>query len=425
MTDDAEQYYSAWKDVFGENQTKKILCAWHVDRAWRKAIHQLIKDHESKVNIYHQLCVLLSERDEAKFRVILQEFLTYTENHHYEFHKYFKNHYCKRVHQWATCYRHYAAVNTNMFVEAFHRVLKMVYLHHKQNRRVDVLLVTLLRISRDKAFDWFHKMEKGKVTHRICEINRRHKAAELIQKQNICKIKELKTNERWIIASDTVQYTITQQNEKCMCKIRCSFCMTCPHNFTCTCLDSTLRSTVCKHIHYLVMKEVKSASKESGFDSPDDELPGKVLRILSDGRRKESTLQELKESVRELNSEIYKFVSDIDAIKVLKQRLQATVSIAMTSTKQIKTTLIPKKTYAPNTNHEKQFQFHSTRKKSKSSITRMSKPSKEEVEHQREKMGRETSVFCGICLKENDSEIDNDTFCGSIQLALQHSAHQN
>ena len=198
-----------------------------------------------------------------------------------------------------------------MFVEAF------LYLHHKQNRRVDVLLVTLLRISRDKAFDWFHKMEKGKVTHRICEINRRHKAAELIQKQNICKIKELKTNERWIIASDTVQYTITQQNEKCMCKIRCSFCMTCPHNFTCTCLDSTLRSTVCKHIHYLVMKEVKSASKESGFDSPDDELPGKVLRILSDRIRKESTLQELKESVRELNSEIYKFVegcSDIDAI---------------------------------------------------------------------------------------------------------------
>ena len=50
-------------------------------------------------------------------------------------------------------------------------------------------------------------------------------------------------------------------------------------------------------------------------------------------------------------------------------------------------------------NHEKQFQFHSTRKKSKSSITRMSKPSKEEVEHQREKLGRETSVFCGICLK--------------------------
>ena len=123
---------------------------------WRKAIHQLIKDHESKVNIYHQLG---SERDEAKFRVILQEFLTYTENHHYEFHKYFKNHYCKRVHQWATCYRQYAAVNTNMFVEAFHRVLKIVYLHYKQNRRVDVLLVTLLRISRDKAFDWFHKMK--------------------------------------------------------------------------------------------------------------------------------------------------------------------------------------------------------------------------------------------------------------------------
>ena len=44
MTDNAEQYYNAWKEVFSEGTTKKILCAWHVDRAWRKAIHQHIHD---------------------------------------------------------------------------------------------------------------------------------------------------------------------------------------------------------------------------------------------------------------------------------------------------------------------------------------------------------------------------------------------
>ncbi len=33
MTDDAEQFYTAWKTVFGANDTTKLLCAWHVDRA--------------------------------------------------------------------------------------------------------------------------------------------------------------------------------------------------------------------------------------------------------------------------------------------------------------------------------------------------------------------------------------------------------
>ena len=38
MTDDAEQYHNAWVEVFGESNTRKILCVWHVDRVWRKAL---------------------------------------------------------------------------------------------------------------------------------------------------------------------------------------------------------------------------------------------------------------------------------------------------------------------------------------------------------------------------------------------------
>ena len=71
-----------------------------------------------------------------------------------------------------------ATVNTNMFLEAFKGPLKLIYLHHKQNRRVDYLLTTLLKVARDKAFERFRKLEKGKRTHRIFEINKRHKAAE-------------------------------------------------------------------------------------------------------------------------------------------------------------------------------------------------------------------------------------------------------
>ena len=34
MTDDADQFYSAWVSVFGMGP-KKLLCTWHVDHAWR------------------------------------------------------------------------------------------------------------------------------------------------------------------------------------------------------------------------------------------------------------------------------------------------------------------------------------------------------------------------------------------------------
>ena len=81
----------------------------------------------------------------------------------------------------------------------------MVYLHHKRNRRVDVLLVTLLRISRDKAFERFHKMETGKQTHRMCEINRRHKAAELMQLSNNCQVTTVSDIE-WRVQSQSQQH---------------------------------------------------------------------------------------------------------------------------------------------------------------------------------------------------------------------------
>jgi len=42
MSDDADQFYSAWITVF--NKPQKLLCTWHVDRSWRKAISSMIKN---------------------------------------------------------------------------------------------------------------------------------------------------------------------------------------------------------------------------------------------------------------------------------------------------------------------------------------------------------------------------------------------
>ena len=148
--------------MFGIGGTKKVLCAWHVDRVWRKGLNPHIKSQTKRIEIYHQLRILLAEHTESQFRVMLQGFLTYIHKYYYstplfctegtspahypslpvqyiynisyiEFYIYFSTYYCTRVEQWASCYRQNTEVNTNMFIESFHRVLKIIYLKHKQN----------------------------------------------------------------------------------------------------------------------------------------------------------------------------------------------------------------------------------------------------------------------------------------------------
>ena len=104
MSDDAEQYFTAWKSVFGVERTSKLLCAWHIDRAWRKALAEHVSTPQSRLNIYHQLRVLLMENDEYKFRVLLQQFISCIDKEETRFSTYFKTKYCNRLEQWASCY---------------------------------------------------------------------------------------------------------------------------------------------------------------------------------------------------------------------------------------------------------------------------------------------------------------------------------
>jgi len=61
MTVDAEQYFAAWIAVVGLGPSK-LLCTWHVDRAWRGAVNN-IKDKEVAATVYHNVRVLMEETD--------------------------------------------------------------------------------------------------------------------------------------------------------------------------------------------------------------------------------------------------------------------------------------------------------------------------------------------------------------------------
>ena len=93
MSHDADQFFYAFRVVFGSTGTKKILCAWHIDRSWRRALKQH-RGNDRRIEIYHYLRVILMESDPAAFLVQLQQFLTFfDENNENNFLQYFRNNY--------------------------------------------------------------------------------------------------------------------------------------------------------------------------------------------------------------------------------------------------------------------------------------------------------------------------------------------
>ncbi len=131
MTDMAEQY-NAWTAVY-DGSPIKLLCTWHVDRAWRKNLTS-IPNEEKKRRVYHMLRVYCWRRVTEKFECLLIESVAEWQ------------YYVQRSKHWAACYRKHA-INTNMFAESFHRVMKHVYLKGTINKRLDSFINIFTRQS--------------------------------------------------------------------------------------------------------------------------------------------------------------------------------------------------------------------------------------------------------------------------------------
>ena len=118
----------------------------------------------------------MMEKDKREFTELFSNFFILNSKFS-SFLDFFTNVYCTHCEQWAICYRIGTPMHKNMYSKAFHRVRKIVYLRHRQNGRVDYLTYVLLKIARDKAVEQLQKLEKGKVSHRICDIHKQHRRA--------------------------------------------------------------------------------------------------------------------------------------------------------------------------------------------------------------------------------------------------------
>jgi len=460
MSDDAQQYYTAWCTVFG-GTPPKLLCMWHVDRSWRKSLNEYIDSSQSRVEIYHQLRVLLLEQNKTEFHMNLQRFMSYLHKNHFCYYEYFKRTYVKRCEQWATCYRIGCIANTNMFTESFHRLLKVVYLEGKQNRRVDTLLNTLLRIARNLIYEQITKEEKGKLSHRKCEITKRHK--EAVKIFHICTVSQ-EADLEWKVQSQSskgTNYRITKSPTCCNCKLNCSQCGACSHIYNCSCIDYALHNTVCKHIHLVQMHTSVSdhqmlnsrqdgAQDENTLQSSQNDTStvsetfaelmdsaavtetqastfntseyfSSVLRKEDNGSNEKSKL-EVDVMLQKIKSSIESCCNQ-EKLDIVKMHLRSAISSIEAykhgSTPKFKQMSNP----PPNSCNKVQLRFFSTRRKAKTNA-RIKKPSCEEEQTTSKKLQSVDATLCAVCWKEEDESDSSEVLwiaCSKCQLWMHKS----
>jgi len=256
MSDDAAAYYNAWTHVMGQ-PAHRLLCTWHIDRAWRKNLARVKGDSLLKATIYKTLRALLEITDKQLFSLKLSEFLqASTEDARTaEFGEYFTKEYAARPELWACCHRLGLKVHHNMHLEAMHRVLKHVYMSGRKVRRMDSCIHALLRLMRMKMHDRLLKVHKGKWTRHVFGIRSRHRKGLSCEARSITVIE---TNKVYAVQGknkDTV-YMVEQSDvvphDSLLCPLSCHSCSICIHTFMCNCVDFGLRNTICKHIHAVV-----------------------------------------------------------------------------------------------------------------------------------------------------------------------------
>lgn len=119
---------------------------------------------EKRREVYKTLKVVQTTLDEVNFGKFYEEFLTQLlcDPETITFYEYFVKYYGNNHSSWAYCYRKELLINTNMYLESMHRIIKYEYLEGKKVKRMDKSLHNLMRFTRDKQVERIIKLTKGK-----------------------------------------------------------------------------------------------------------------------------------------------------------------------------------------------------------------------------------------------------------------------
>lgn len=392
MSDMAPQFYNAWVSVMGDPRPAKLICTWHVDKAWKEELRKKAGDLSVEAELYKLLRIVLQQTEETVFENCLQALMQRLKSGSkcQQFHDYFTKEWVPKKSQWAYCYRRGLQINTNMYVEAFHRVFKRIYLKGKINKRVDTCLVNLQKYARDMGFDRLIKITKGKMTYRMNMITEPHHQSLTLPVSSV----ESLGDGKWKVLSENgkTSYQVTQTAPSCpytgLCNMACTECHVCIHTFQCTCPDSLIMSTICKHIHL-----VKRSTLNDGAISHDENATGSVIfdkqqeeieTVLKCIRSRSDDISKSKSRIKGI---LLKLLEDLDrsttsvSLTQLEKQLMAARSlfISSNSEKEPDVILLKSQVNAPaNKKMETQPRFYSTKKRCRKAKVRLARPTFDE-----------------------------------------------
>ncbi|KAF4531413.1 hypothetical protein B566_EDAN009655 [Ephemera danica] len=256
MSDDFNAFSNAWSNVMEDTSYTKLLCTWHVDRAWQSKLNMKCEDSRQ---LYRELKTLQMEADSATFEIAMQGLMKKVEETEnlQQYKKYIEKYYRSRE-SWAYCYRANLHMNTNMFLEAFHKKLKHAYFDGKIIKRLDKSLYLLLKLLKDVSIERDIKLMKNTPSYRVRKIEKSHRESFHIPHGDV----EVVEPKMWSVKSQSCEayYIVEQLQEDCTvynngpCKIRCSICHVCVHMFKCNCVSALVGPGLCKHMHSVVRK---------------------------------------------------------------------------------------------------------------------------------------------------------------------------
>ncbi len=395
MSDMANQFYNAWIGVMGGHPIR-LLCTWHVDRAWQTELRAKVKDTVVAGEIYKMLRVVLQQTDVTAFREYISHFAERIPVLNLQFSKYFQQEWASKPELWAYCYRKGLGINTNMAVEAFHRAFKYGYLKGKINKRVDSCLINLLKYIRDKSFDRVVKLTKGKSTHKIKLIKDRHNKSKSLP---VTLIKE-DSDTRWLVESgtnDEITYTVFKQANECLdmaCQLKCSQCNICVHQYICDCPDSLIHNTICKHIHLIKRHLTNNATDQTSgsvVGTQEESTVGykdtEVTLVASHLQQDKKPPQDLSSLRQTLQDRLQQFVEELngcddkDILCQISKKVNASYHLYKSLTKENTSfTIKPVSNSPANKTIRPQQRFKSTKKKRKrNNNVRFAKPSHDDV----------------------------------------------
>ena len=397
MSDTASQFYNAWVAIMGGTPIR-LICIWHVDRAWKQELRAKVKNSEMAEDIYKMLRTVMQATTVPEFEALLCKLEECLPPISAEFSTYFEREWLKKKEMWAYCYRVGLGINTNMIVEAFHRVFKYNYLKGKYNKRVDNCLLNLLKFVRDKYFERLIKLTKGKCNYKTRVIQDRHNKSKGLRQDMVTKV----DNCKWSVQSDDNQsvYIVTKEMEVCRdptCDLKCLECNICIHQYMCSCPDSLIQSTICKHIHLIetVISTESMPAELSCEMEPTDTLDDKrskyvdlELHVLAEHASKTDSLSDIATHRENVKGKLLALLSQVQCcqhkqpLQQLEKQLNAAQSLftSLQNRKPLKE-IQPKSRAPANKNIQPQLRFYSTKKKRKrDSNVRYSKPTREEGE---------------------------------------------